>query len=67
MQQHQVRCHHLLTDDEQTIVALCTPRGSGALALIRLSGLNALAVADGIGLLSSDLKIENVASHTIHH
>ncbi|MFA6262847.1 MAG: tRNA uridine-5-carboxymethylaminomethyl(34) synthesis GTPase MnmE [Candidatus Babeliales bacterium] len=67
MQLHQARLHRLLTDDEQTIVALCTPRGSGALALIRLSGIDALIVADGIARLSSGVVIEEVASHTIHH
>jgi tRNA modification GTPase len=67
MQLHQARLHRLLTDDEQTIVALCTPRGSGALALIRLSGIDALIVADAIARLSSGAVIEQVPSHTIHH
>jgi tRNA modification GTPase len=65
--QHQARLNQLLTDDEQTIVALCTPRGSGALALIRLSGLDAFTIADRCARLSSNSKIEHVASHTIHH
>lgn len=67
MQHHLVQPHHLLTDEEQTIVALCTPRGSGALALIRLSGCDAFDVADRLARLSSSQKISQVASHTIHH
>lgn len=63
--QHQTS--HLLTDDAQAIVALCTPRGSGAIALIRLSGDNAVQVAGGIARLSSGNTLAQSPTHTIHH
>ncbi len=53
--------------DDQTIIAQCTPCGAGALALIRLAGLDALTVADKISkLASTSQKITNVATHTIN-
>ena len=57
----------LLSDDLDTIVALCTPRGSGSLALIRLSGNNAVAIADACTRLSSGNTLQESQSHTIHH
>jgi len=56
-----------LTDDQETIIALCTPRGSGAIALLRLSGDNAIQIADRIAQLSSGQTLASQASHTIHH
>lgn len=56
----------ILSYDEETIVAQCTPQGSGALALIRLSGENALAIADRISLLASGKKVSELPTHTIH-
>jgi tRNA modification GTPase len=58
---------HLLADDSQAIVALCTPRGSGAISLIRITGDNAVAVADAIARLSSGKSLADLPSHTIHH
>ncbi len=58
---------HLLATDQEAIVALCTPRGSGALALIRLSGVNAFEVANSCARLSSNLSLLQAPSHTIHH
>lgn len=63
--QHQKT--YLLTEDQQAIVALCTPRGSGAIALIRLSGSNAIDVADCMARLSSGQSLLQAPSHTIHH
>lgn len=57
----------MLTHDEVPIVALCTPRGSGALGLLRLSGANALAVASSCARLSSGARLDVCESHTIHH
>jgi len=57
----------LLTDNEQPIIALCTPRGSGAIALIRLCGPTAVAVVDSFAQLSSGKKLVDCATHTIHH
>lgn len=50
-----------------TIIALCTPRGSGAIALLRLSGSQAVAIADQMAQLSSKQKLSERPSHTIHH
>lgn len=54
----------MITD---TIVAQCTPQGTGALALLRISGPHALSVAEQCAQLSSHKTIKNVATHTIHH
>jgi tRNA modification GTPase len=53
----------MFTRDQETIVAQCSPSGSGAIGLIRLSGINALEVADKI----SSKKISAVPTHTIHY
>lgn len=53
----------MLTRDQETIVAQCSPTGPGAIGLIRLSGNDALAIAQKIG----SVKISCVASHTIHY
>lgn len=57
----------MLTRDEQTIIAQCTPQGSGALALLRLSGKDALTVATKLTRLSSKQTCATVATHTVHH
>lgn len=65
---HQINHQtHLLSDDDQAIVALCTPRGSGAIALIRISGKNAISVATQISRLSSGQSLSTQSTHTIHH
>jgi tRNA modification GTPase len=56
----------VVMQDECTIIAQCTPQGPGALALLRLSGSNAIEVASTIALLPSSKNLSSVASHTIH-
>lgn len=51
-----------MTNDE-TIVALATPNGIGAIAVIRLSGLDAITIANSVWK-GKDLTEQ--ASHTIH-
>jgi tRNA modification GTPase len=51
---------------EQTIVAQCTPIGSGALAIIRLSGKDSFFIAEFFSRLASKKKISEVGSHTVH-
>ncbi len=51
---------HNLTD---TIVALATPPGIGAIGVIRLSGASAISIADAVFY---GKKLEKQASHTIH-
>lgn len=53
--------------DLQTIVAQATAIGAGAIALIRLSGATAIAIADKMACLSSNKKLAAQASHTIWH
>jgi tRNA modification GTPase len=52
---------------DQPIIAQCTPQGSGAIALLRLSGNNALAVADIISALPNKKKLSAQTTHTIHY
>ena len=51
----------------EAIIAQCTPQGSGAIALLRLSGDNALTIADTIGKLPDNKKISVQPTHTIHY
>ena len=55
---------HALTD---TIAAIATPPGQGALAVVRISGKRALAVADAIFRSPSGRKPSSVPSHTVHY
>ena len=52
---------------EHSIIAQCTPHGSGALALIRLSGSNAIEIADKFALLGSGKSLRDAKTHTIHY
>ncbi len=55
-----------LTDDQEPIIALCTPRGSGALALLRVSGTGAIEVVDRLSRLGAGKKLIDCPTHTIH-
>ncbi len=57
----------LLSRDEATIIAQCTPKGSGALALLRLSGINTLDIASKMSTLASGKKLIDVPTHTIQY
>lgn len=50
-------------DPDDTICAICTPAGTGALAVIRISGQNAFNIADSIW---KGLPLSNATSHTAH-
>ena len=52
-----------LHEKEDTIVALATPQGVGAIAVIRLSGKDAIKITNNV-FKGKDL--EKQASHTIH-
>jgi tRNA modification GTPase len=56
-----------LSHDEQTIIAQCTPRGSGAIALLRVCGINAIEIVDRISNLASGKKLVDLPTHTIHY
>lgn len=52
--------------NQDTIVALATPSGSGAIAVIRLSGKDAIIYADANFKSVSGKKLKQQATHTIH-
>ena len=51
---------------QETIVALASPSGAGAIAVIRISGKNALPIAESIFQSVSGKKINTQKTHTIH-
>lgn len=54
--------------DNETIAAISTPvMGSGGISIIRISGNDAIEVADRIFVSPSGEKLASVASHTIHY
>lgn len=56
-----------MSHNNETIIAQCTPQGNGAIALLRISGNNALLVANAISRLSQNKKLIGQATHTIHY
>jgi len=50
-----------------TVAAIATPYGSGGISIIRISGSEAVQIADRVFSASSKKKLEDVPSHTIHH
>lgn len=57
----------LLNHDDETIIAQCTPQGSGALALLRLSGINARSIVTNMSYLPGNKTICQVPTHTVHY
>jgi tRNA modification GTPase len=57
----------LLSHDEQIIIAQCTPRASGAIALLRISGIGCVELVDTFARLASGKKLQQLPSHTIHY
>jgi tRNA modification GTPase len=55
------------SSSNETIIAQCTPQGSGAIALLRLSGDNTFAIADKISKLPNNKVISSLPTHTIHY
>jgi len=53
--------------ENETIVAQCTPKGPGAIALIRMSGQDAISIADKISQLASGKKLSCAETHTINY
>lgn len=50
---------------ERTIAAIATPSGMGAIAVIRLSGIDAVEIADKV--FKGGKKLTDVHTHTIHY
>ena len=53
--------------NERTIAALSTPQGVGGIAVIRISGNDAIAIADKIFKTPSGKSITDAPTHTIHY
>lgn len=56
----------MVSYDEETIVAQATPSGSGALAIVRLTGSGAFDVATSLSKLPSGQTLRDLPTHTIH-
>lgn len=56
---------NFISYNDQTIVALCSPQGPGAIGLIRFSGVDVFDVVDQLGLLASGKKLSEQSTHTI--
>jgi tRNA modification GTPase len=50
-----------------TIAAISTPMGEGAIAIVRLSGDQAIAIADKLFKGIGGKRLQTVSSHTIHY
>ncbi len=50
-----------------TIAAISTPMGEGAIAIVRMSGPDSFTIADKVFKSIGNKKIREVASHTIHY
>lgn len=53
--------------DFDTIAAISTPMGEGAIAIVRLSGDEAIAIADKIFRTPTNKKLAEEKTHTIHY
>ena len=53
--------------DFDTIAAISTPMGEGAIAIVRLSGAKAIPIADKLFRGVKGKRLDNVQSHTIHY
>ena len=52
--------------NQETIVALATPNGLGAISVIRISGLNAISITEKLFKPKGNKKLLNQKSHTVH-
>ncbi|OQO78445.1 tRNA uridine-5-carboxymethylaminomethyl(34) synthesis GTPase MnmE [Enterococcus gallinarum] len=55
-----------ITQEFDTIAAISTPPGEGAISIVRLSGEQAISIADAV-FQSGKKKLIDVSSHTIHY
>jgi tRNA modification GTPase len=62
---HFSHAAHMTLRTEDTIAALATPAGEGALAVIRISGPGAIALADSV--FRGGAPLFRAATHTVHH
>ncbi len=52
--------------NQETIIALATPTGLGAISVIRISGLNAISITEKLFKSKGNKKLSNQNSHTVH-
>ena len=52
---------------DDTIAAISTPVGEGGIGIVRISGQQAIAVADAVLQLQSAKKLAECKSHSVHH
>jgi len=57
----------MLAREDQTIIAQCTPHGNGAIALLRLSGDDAVTIVDRMARLPRKKQLSQQYSHTLHY
>lgn len=57
----------MLSYYEEPIVALCTPEGKGALALMRFVGTDLYSRLDGLAVFHGKKSLMTLESHTVHH
>ncbi|HEX2977569.1 MAG TPA: tRNA uridine-5-carboxymethylaminomethyl(34) synthesis GTPase MnmE [Candidatus Babeliales bacterium] len=57
----------IISRDHDAIIAQCTPRGSGAIALLRISGTHARKIATLLSKLPGNVALEHVPTHTVHY
>ncbi len=55
-----------ITKEFDTIAAISTPPGEGAISIVRLSGDDAVVIADKVNAYAQK-KLIDVVSHTIHY
>ena len=52
--------------NQETIIALATPNGLGAISVIRISGSNAISITEKVFKPKGNKKLSNQKSHTVH-
>lgn len=56
-----------ISKDEETIIAQCTPKGPGSIALLRISGVHAIEITNRMSKLPGDNHLYRQPTHTIHY
>lgn len=67
MQENKLRMISITAYDQETIIALCTPQGRGAIALLRLSGTDAVEICSKFSKLAANVALTHLPTHTIHY
>ena len=57
----------MINKKANAIVACCTARGAGAIALVRVSGHDAFEVVDRVARLQGGVRFAQLATHSIHY